>query len=81
MLAVVAAVAAFLPKPGMYIAFTLAVAAVTAGGVSYRRSSRRSAARLAGATGIVVGGFAVALAVVRYVLTQAMLGRLEQVLH
>lgn len=80
MVALVAAVAAVLPHPGMFIAMGAAVLAAGLGVAGYRSRQAPGAARLAGAGALTLAIIALILACTRYGLTLMALHKLETVL-
>ena len=79
-LATGALICAALPGPGLYLAAGLGGFAAACGWVGYSRTEDPGAARLAGAGAVTVGGLAVGLAAVRYVLVLAAMSKLETLL-
>jgi hypothetical protein len=79
-LALVAAVAAFLPLPGIYLAMGTGLVAVTMGWLGWRRRTARGPLRLWAAAAITIALFALIVATTRYGLILAVIGRLQKML-
>ncbi len=76
-LAVLGAICATLPTPGLYFAMGLGIFAIGAGIVGFKRRHDPGLTRMAGAGAITVGLLALVLGVTKYGLTLAALRRLE----
>ena len=68
-IAVVAAISAVLPTPGMFVGMGLAILAIGLGAVGYRQRTAPGSARLVAALAIVVACIGLLIAGVRYGLT------------
>ncbi|MCG8424877.1 MAG: hypothetical protein MJE77_43890 [Proteobacteria bacterium] len=77
-IAVVAAVFAALPSPGMFAAIGTGVLAIAVGMVGYGRNSAPARSRLCSAGAIAIGILALGFSLVRYIATVAAVGELER---
>ena len=75
-----AVVAAALPSPGLFVAIGLAIAAIGAGWVGYRRAGDPGFTRLAGAAAITIGGVGGLLGTLRVVLALAAIEHLDRLI-
>lgn len=64
------------PAPGLFIAMGLAIFALAAGLVGFRREHDTSSARVAGAGAVAVAAVSLSLSLVEYGLTLAAVGKL-----
>lgn len=67
--------------PGSYVAVGLAVIAIAAGTVGWRRVGTRPGARLGGAAAVALGSIALLLAGTKIALTFVAIERLARVFH